>query len=73
MNNISKERIDEVFMTAIENNLFNLKDQFQEAIERIPEQKENSMMRELIAANLAQNNAMLALKEIFYELFTEDK
>lgn len=71
--NITKERIDEVFIQATENHLINIKNDFIEAMNQIPEFKNNPAAREVIAASIAQGNVMAAVKEIFYELLTDEK
>lgn len=71
--NITKERIDEVFIKATENHLINIKNDFVEAMNQIPEFKNNPAAREVIAASIAQGNVMAAVKEIFYELLTDEK
>lgn len=65
---ISKEQIDKVIESATQNHLLDLTNQFTNAINSIPGEKNNPVAREIIAANIAQNNVMNALKEICYEL-----
>lgn len=71
MKNISKEKIDKVISEAINNNCLDLQNQFTEALEKIPEQKENPIARELVVVSIAQGNVMNAMKEVLYDLFLD--
>lgn len=42
-----------------------------DAMDQIPEFKQNILAYTFLAAHVAQINAMVAMKEVLYELFTE--
>lgn len=71
--NITKERIDEVVLTATQNNLFDLMDKIADAMNLIPEEKQNPIAYTVAAASVVQGTVMAALKDVLYELLTEEK
>lgn len=71
--NITKEKIDEIFLTATENNLLDLRNQFLNVLEEVPKFEDNPYAREVLAASIVQGNIMAALKEICYKLFLENE
>ena len=71
--NITKEKIDDIFMTATKHNLLDLENQLINALEEISELKDNPIAREILAASIVQGNIMAALKEVCYMLFLENE
>ncbi len=70
--NFTKERIDEIVTNVVsKNNFSGIKNQVMEAMDQIPEFKQNILAYTFLAAHVAQINAMAAMKEVLYELFTE--
>lgn len=69
--NITKERIDEVCKNAIENNLLNLTDDISTAMEQFPDEDKSIFEYIIATAGVVQGNAMVAMKEVLYELFIE--
>jgi len=69
--NITKEKIDDIFMTATKHNLLDLENQLINALEEISELKDNPIAREILAASIAQGNIMAALKEVCYMCFSK--
>ena len=70
--NITKERIDEIVTNVVtKNNFSDIKNQVMDAIDQIPEFKQNILAYTFLAAHVAQINAIVAMKEVLYELFTE--
>lgn len=69
--NITKERIDEVFITAVENNLLNLTDDISTAMEKFPDENKSLLAYIIATASVVQGNVMAAMKEVLYELFIE--
>lgn len=72
MGDITKEKIDDIFLEAVNNNLLDIKNQFASAMEELPEQKDNPVAYAIIAASFAQGNVMAAMKEICYKLLLEN-
>lgn len=71
--NITKEKIDEIFLTATENNLLDLRNQFLNVLEEVPKFEDNPYAREVLVASIAQGNVMAALKEVCYKLLLENE
>lgn len=71
--NITKEKIDKIFLNAVENNLLDINSQFLKAIEEVPKFENNPYAREILAASIAQGNIMAALKEVCYKLLLENE
>ena len=72
MGDITKEKIDDIFLEAVNNNLLDIKNLFASAMEELPEQKDNPVAYAIIAASFAQGNVMAAMKEICYKLLLEN-
>jgi len=66
--NITKEKIDEIFLTATENNLLDITNQFLNVLDANPNMQNNPLEREVLAISIAQGNIMAALKEVCYKL-----
>lgn len=71
--NITKEKIDEIFLNVAEDKLLDINIQFINALENIADMKNNPCAREVLAASIAQGNVMAALKEVCYKLLLENE
>lgn len=69
--NITKEKIDEIFLKSIENNLLDITNQFLNVLDANPNMQNNPLEREVLAISIAQGNIMAALKEVCYKLLLE--
>lgn len=69
--NITEECIDKAVLNASKNNITDIVNQFADAMEQLPEQKNTPLAYATIAAHIAQMSVMTAVKEVLYELFTE--
>ncbi|MBC5745751.1 hypothetical protein FMM74_019845 [Lachnospiraceae bacterium MD308] len=69
--NITKEKVDEIFLTATENKLLDIRNQFLNVLDANPNMQNNPLEREVLAISIAQGNIMAALKEICYKLLLE--
>lgn len=70
--NITKEKIDEIFLKSIENNLLDITNQFLNVLDANPNMQNNPLEREVLAISIAQGNIMAALKEVCYKLLLEN-
>ena len=70
--NITKEKIDEIFLKSIENNLLDITNQFLNVLVANPNMQNNPLEREVLAISIAQGNIMAALKEVCYKLLLEN-
>lgn len=73
--NFTKEQIEEIFDRVIQENLTQIVDQYSFYFQQLDdEQKDNPLMRNILAAQLAQTNVMNCMKEIMCEIFAgQDK
>ncbi len=73
--NFTKEQIEEIFDRVIQENLTQIVDQYSFYFQQLDdEQKDNPLMRNILAAQLAQTNVMNCMKEIMCEMFaSQDK
>lgn len=71
--NITKEIIDEVVLNASKNNLLDIISQVDDAMNQIPEFKQNPLAYSIMAVSIAQGNIMATLKEVLYKLFADEE
>ncbi len=71
--NITREKIDEIFLSAAENNLLDITNQFLNVLDTNPNMQNNPLEREILAISIAQGNIMAALKEVCYKLLLENE
>ena len=70
--NITREKIDEIFLSAAENNLLDITNQFLNVLDTNSNMQNNPLEREILAISIAQGNIMAALKEVCYKLLLEN-
>lgn len=68
--NFTKEQIEEIFDRVTQENLTHTIDQYTSYFQKLnDEQKDNPLMRNILAAQIAQINVMNSMKEIMCEMF----
>lgn len=72
MTNITKDQIREACDAAFQNNMANFEDQYIGTLNQLtPEQQNNPLMRETIAATIIQRNVMDSMQEILVKLLAD--
>lgn len=72
-NNLTREQIEKAFLNALEQITLTVHDDYLSACDKLDkEQKDNPLLREMLAISIAQSNAVFAVKDALCELLLQE-